>query len=95
MSKTVHHHIDLREDEPLFVLITQRGLPPISLDLLSPHGRRGLSIRVNGMSIASVLIDVKELPPRSKELYRFCPFCGEGLNMIASVDRHKCSNSGK
>ena len=48
-------------DQHLFVLIKCSGRPTISIDISGPHGRRGMSVRIDGTPIFYVLLDVKEL----------------------------------
>ncbi len=64
--------------------------PTVSIDMSNHTGRRGLSIRVNGMVVASVLLDVEELPPKSGAIERWCPYCGTEINWLG-VDRHVCT----
>jgi hypothetical protein len=83
----------LRTDEHLALLIEQEeGRPPINLDVGNSHGRAYLSVRVNGMMVASLLLDVEHLPPvGGNVLTRFCPFCGEENNFISSKG-HVCKS---
>lgn len=84
--------IESEEDEHIWITIRSSNMdrPTISLDITNDHGRRGLSVRVNGFAVLGMLLDVKELPPSSgKELFRFCQFCGEEIQLISSKS-HVC-----
>ncbi|HMD81356.1 MAG TPA: hypothetical protein VKE92_08625, partial [Anaerolineales bacterium] len=82
--------IDVAEDEHLHVSIKTPERPHIDLDIHNGHGRRTLSVRANGMCIASLLLDVEELPPQGNRVARYCPYCGEQRDLLSSVDRHEC-----
>lgn len=77
-------------DEHVFIRLDTDDRPTISIDVANRHGRRYLAVRANGMTIASVLCDVEELPPAGHRIDRFCPYCGHIINLVASVDRHVC-----
>jgi hypothetical protein len=67
--------------------------PDISLDLTNLAGRQVMMVRVNGMVVASLLLDVKELPAKGGEvLTRYCPVCGEEIN-IGSSKMHQCDET--
>jgi len=74
--------LQLGPDEHVFIMIECEDRPTISLDLANLHGRRCLSIRVNGMTIGSSLLDVEELPTLTTRLKRWCPFCGEEIEHL-------------
>jgi hypothetical protein len=90
----VQQKIEAATDEHVFILVETPGRPAISLDISNTHGRRALSVRNEGMSVASFLLDVDaNLPPLGKRIERFCPYCGSPRNIVASVDRHECDDS--
>lgn len=79
-------------DDYVFVVIETPEKPTVTLDIHNAHGRRTLSVRINGMSIGGLLLDVEELPGVSHRIERFCPYCGEELNIV-SARPHKCEES--
>lgn len=83
---TLNHTID----EHVSFLLKCEGRPLVNLDISNTHGRRTLGVRVDGMSILSVLLDVESVPPAGREIQRFCPYCGVELDLTASIDRHEC-----
>lgn len=91
MSNIQMHEIQQASpDQHVFIVIRCPGRPAISLDLMNPHGRRGLSVRVDGMGIFSALVDLKELKPVSGDaIFRYCGMCGEKLNLFSSRG-HTC-----
>ncbi len=84
--------IQTSPDEHVFIHIECPGRPPISLDLMNHHGRRGLGIRVDGMGMANLLVDVKDLPPKGEAIFRYCCMCGEKIRMHLSRD-HQCAET--
>lgn len=88
----IQQRIEAGADDHVFIVIERDEGPTISLDLSNPHGHGSLSVRADGMTIASVLTDVTVAPHvgDSQRLRRFCPYCGQERNLAASVDRHHC-----
>ena len=77
-------------DDHVFIEIACPDRPAISVDITSPHGRRVISIRVNGMGIFGALLDLKELNPKGGgETFRYCPICG-GKLILHSSRAHQC-----
>lgn len=86
-------NIKATQDEHVFITAEFEDRPTVSLDLCVAHGRRYLGVRVNGMTVSSLLLDVEELPtmPDQIAFIRFCPYCGEEINIISSKSHH-CKN---
>lgn len=85
----IQQHVDAEPDDHVFIVIRRTGRPTVSLDLANVHGRGYLSVRVNGMGMGGHLVDVEHLPPAGSALHRFCPFCGEEINLVSSKS-HRC-----
>jgi len=83
------HVVQDTPDDHVFIVIECPGRPAISIDITSPHGRRCLSVRVDGMGIFSALVDLKELRPKGEAMFRYCGMCGEKLHLHSSRG-HKC-----
>lgn len=83
------HIVQDDADEHVFVMIECSGRPPISLDIMNRHGRRGLGVRVDGMGIFDVLLDIRELSPQGHAMHRFCGMCGEKIQLHSSRS-HQC-----
>ncbi len=86
--KTAHIQQE-NPDDHVFIVIDCKGRPPISIDMTNPHGRRGLSVRVDGMGIFRMLVDLKELPAKGEALFRYCGICGEKIELHSSRP-HEC-----
>lgn len=81
-------------DEHVWITVECDGRPTISIDIGNNHGRRFMSVRIDGMSHYSMLLDTAHLPPRSSDdwmEHRFCPFCGEEINFLSSKS-HICKD---
>ena len=77
--------VDLQSpDDYVFLLIQAPDRPSVTVDIRNVHSRRTLSVRINGMQIGSMLLDMKELPPVGDMIERFCPYCGKELNLVSS-----------
>lgn len=83
------HVIQRSPDEHVFIVIECPERPTVSIDIMNHHGRRGLGIRVDGMSISDTLLDLKELPPKGESLFRYCGMCGEKIQLLSSGG-HEC-----
>lgn len=82
--------IDADQDEHVYIRIDTEDRPTLSLDVADTHGRRTLSIRVNGMVVSSLLVDVEAMDTMKDGAWkRFCPYCGEEINFISSKT-HVC-----
>lgn len=82
-------------DEHVWLTVECEGRPTISIDIGNGHGRRFMSVRIDGMTHHSMLLDTKELGPRSGDEWknhRFCPFCGEEILMVSSRP-HVCAET--
>jgi hypothetical protein len=77
-------------DEHVFVIINCPDRPTVSIDITDHHGRRGLSVRIDGMGVGEFLVDLKELPAIAGKLFRYCGMCGEKLNLHSSR-AHQCA----
>lgn len=82
--QVITHKIEAGIDDHVFIVIERPDRPTCSLDLTNTHGRAYLSVRSNGMGIGGHLIDVSLIEPKSEAMMRFCPYCGEKLNLISS-----------
>ncbi len=72
-------------NDHVFVVIACPDRPTLSIDVTNQHGRRGVSVRVDGMGIFHALVDLKELPPAGGDvLFRYCCFCGDKLQLSSS-----------
>lgn len=78
-------------DDHVFILIECPGRPAISIDVTNNHCRRGLAVRVNGMGIFNMLVDLKELQGKGELIFRYCSMCGEKLQLHSSRD-HECKS---
>lgn len=85
----IQQQIEANVDDHVFIVIKRPGRPTVSLDLANVHGRGYLSVRVNGMGMGGQLVDVEHLPPAGNALHRYCPFCGEEINLVSSKT-HRC-----
>ena len=92
LSNVTHYQAKQKTpDDHVFVTIECPDRPTISIDVMNQHGRRYLSVRVDGMTISSTLLDVEELPPLSaNDLRRWCTFCGKERNWMSASDNHEC-----
>lgn len=82
--------IEAEVDGHVFISVTCVDRPHVSLDLRNVHGRRILSVCVDGMGIGSMMVDVAPSDPLSTPLLkRFCPFCGVEINLVSS-STHVC-----
>lgn len=91
MSGVIQQKIEAAQDEHVFILIETPGRPSISIDIEDAHGRRSMSVRLNGMGFAGLLVDAVELAPMEENAWlRFCPYCGEKLNDFSSRP-HQCA----
>lgn len=88
-KKLTSHKFEIGIDDHLFIMIERPDRPTISLDFMNSHGRNTLGIRVAGMCIASILCDIKELPPKITQITRYCPMCGEKIQLCSSRS-HNC-----
>jgi len=79
----------INSDEHIFIWIKCQDRPDISIDIQNIAGRRTMGTRINGMGIVGQLLDLIELEPISKEIHRFCPICGEEINLVSSK-LHEC-----
>jgi hypothetical protein len=93
--RVIKQIIDAGIDDHVFIMITRPDRPTVSLDLTNLHGRASLSVRASGMTIAGVMVDVKELGPAGDNqlIHRYCPICGKGLNLSLS-GVHECDQDG-
>lgn len=90
MPSTIQKHTLKHDvDEHVFIMLECEGRPTISIDIANAHGRRAMSVRVDGMTMHSMLLDVDHLEPKGKVIKRFCPICGEEINLVSSKS-HKC-----
>lgn len=76
-------------DEHVFIVVECPGRPTISIDITNQHGRRSLGVRLDGMGVADMLVDLKELPTKGETMFRYCQMCGNKLQLLSSRP-HKC-----
>jgi len=77
-------------NNPVHILLDCDDRPSVNFDIINMHGRRSLDIRLNGMSIFSMLLDVDALGyAGDSNPRRFCPICGEKINLLSSRG-HSC-----
>ena len=77
-------------DDHIWQLIECEGRPAINFDVTNSHGRRVLSVRVDGMTVASHLLDVEYLEPKGDaKTRRYCPFCGKEIWLLSKG--HECN----
>ena len=90
----VQQKIEHKADDHVFIMLVPDDGPTISIDWDSHHGHGALSIRSDGMTIASVMTNVETRPHQgdSGRLQRFCPYCGEAFNLVSSRV-HRCDES--
>lgn len=79
-------------DTHVHVWIEQKDKPSISIDLNNAHHRRGMSVRLDGMSVLSFYADLESpKEPTGNRMQRFCPFCGVEFELVSSRS-HQCRN---
>lgn len=82
-------------DEHVWITVNCEGRPTLSIDIGNAHGRRYMSVRLDGMTHHSMLLDTAHLPSRSSNdwlEHRFCPFCGDKIDFLSSRT-HTCADS--
>jgi hypothetical protein len=91
VSGVISKIVDAAQDEHVYVSIRTPDRPTLSIDISNSHGRRVLSLRVDGMGVAGFLVDVIDLEAMNNDgEIRWCPFCGEKIEMFSSAT-HVCS----
>lgn len=91
-KEVISHKIQVGVDDHVFIMIERPDRPTISLDFMNAHGRGVLSVRSDGCGIGSLVCDVKWIDPKSNlPLARYCPMCGEKLNLCSSFS-HSCKD---
>ena len=79
-------------DTHVHIWIEQKDKPSISIDLNNAHHRRGMGVRLDGMSVLNFYADLESPEkPTGNRMQRFCPFCGEEFNLVSSKS-HSCRN---
>ena len=77
-------------NNPVHILLDCDDRPSVNFDIINMHGKRSLDIRIDGLGVFSMLLDVGEIGPAGDSIpRRFCPICGEKINLLSSRG-HSC-----
>ena len=87
-SKVITQKIQAGVDDHVFIVIEREGRPTISIDIMNEHGRGCMGVRLNGTVAFNMLVDTAALPPKGKEIHRYCPICGEEICLWSSIGHH-------